>query len=90
MSDQGCHDLPALCPHCGRPTEHAGSVTHPRPPQDGDLVMCFYCLEVGVYRQFMSTLVWSKLTVEEAAHVDEAHPEVARLRAHLLTMDREP
>jgi hypothetical protein len=40
-----------LCPNCNKPTDAAMDVTNgkSRPPEDGDIAICFYCSHVAIY-----------------------------------------
>lgn len=45
---QGQYNKKAKCPYCG---EGADGATGDRVPKEGDIVICFYCAEVGVYTE---------------------------------------
>jgi hypothetical protein len=40
-----------FCPNCNKPTDAAMDATNAksRPPEDGDVAICFYCSHVAIY-----------------------------------------
>lgn len=75
------------CPYCGR---NIGATmktkdTDQRPPEPGDLSLCFYCGEVA---KFDNNMILIKLEPEELIKVLRENPYINNYHKKILAMGR--
>jgi hypothetical protein len=77
---ESTYQQPTTCPHCGTSQDLATNATGARPPQAGDVAVCWRCHGIAVFAAGPFGVVRRKPTEQEDARI-RSDPRLRRVLA---------